>query len=134
MPAIAKLVQGAMTATSHAAEALAKTVARARSYMQLFGNALSDMAYADLCQLKRKILKAVAREPSLATPADLAENPAGELTGDQASRISDEASKQLGKLVKDRQRHRSLKWYERLTRNWRKTLAKALFRYIRNDN
>ena len=27
-----------------------------------------------------------------------------------------------------------MKWYEKLTLNWRKTSAKALFRYIRNDN
>ena len=40
MLAIAKLVQGAMTASSHAAEALAKTVARTRSYMKLIGDAL----------------------------------------------------------------------------------------------
>ena len=46
----------------------------------------------------------------------------------------EEGTKQLKELITNRHRLRTLKWYERLTLNWRKTLAKAMFRYIRNDN
>ena len=58
MPAIAKLVNGAITASSHTAEALAKTVARARSYMKLVGCTLSDTAHIAKCRLKEKQQKA----------------------------------------------------------------------------
>ena len=52
IPAIAKLIT-----SSHAAEALAKTVARAKSYMKLVGSTLSDTAYVARCRLKDKTTK-----------------------------------------------------------------------------
>ena len=128
-PAIAKLIGGAITASSHTAEALAKGIARARSYMRLVGTVVSDSTHTAICLLKRKLRKA----SELLSPG----NPIGpeeEITQEQATRLCEDGTKQLSELIKTRHRLRMSKWYERLTLNWRKTSAKAMFRYIRNDS
>ena len=94
MPAIAKLVNGAITASSHTAEALAKTVARARSYMKLVGCTLSDTAYIAKCRLKEKLQKAA----TLLSP-DKPSDTGGDLTYEQAQNMYEEGTKQLKELV-----------------------------------
>ena len=119
-PAIAKLVNGSMTAASHTAEALAKTIARAKSFIKLIGGTLSDTAQIAKCHLKRKLLKAIARDPSLvvnkltsaqdrsvegAVGANAQGNSAStqdlsdELSYELANGICEEGTKQLGKLI-----------------------------------
>ena len=97
MPAIAKLITGGKTASSHAAEALAKTVARAKSYMKLVGSTLSDAAYVARGRLKEELQRAA----TLLAP-DKYINTNGDLTYEQAQEISEEGAEQLKELITER--------------------------------